>query len=112
MTLDIPDGFPIRPNGYGRYLVGETLLPLESIVYGLRAGCAPELIARSFDNLALGDVLAVQVYYLGHKAPVEAYLCWVDDQNKELRWLMEAKRVTRETNLKAHSWWVKSQIGI
>jgi uncharacterized protein (DUF433 family) len=89
MMLDIPEGFPIYPDGCGGYRVGSQV-PLDLVVHALRAGFTPEQIAAPFPGLRLADVVAVQVYYLNHKDTVDAYLAVLEEEHKRKLRLSEA----------------------
>jgi uncharacterized protein (DUF433 family) len=75
MTLTVAgDAVPIRVDAGGVALVGDTRVPLDTVVYEFQDGAGPEEIVRRFDTLQLADVYAVIAYYLRHKADVDAYL--------------------------------------
>jgi uncharacterized protein (DUF433 family) len=75
MTLTVAgDTVPIRVDARGVALVGDTRVPLDTVIYEFQGGAGPDDIVRRFDTLQLADVYAVIAYYLRHKADVEAYL--------------------------------------
>jgi len=75
MTLSVAgDAVPIRVDARGVAFVGDTRVPLDTVIYEFQDGIGPEEIARRFDTLQLADVYAVIAYYLRHKADVDAYL--------------------------------------
>jgi uncharacterized protein (DUF433 family) len=75
MTLSVAaDTVPIRVDPGGVALVGDTRVPLDTVVYEFQDGTSPEEIVRRFDTLQLPDVYAVIAYYLRNKGDVDAYL--------------------------------------
>src|SRR5262245_49156056 len=75
MTLSVAaDMVPICIDPRGVALVGDTRVPLDTVIYEFQDGTGPEEIVRRFDTLELADVYAVIAYYLRHKPDVDAYL--------------------------------------
>ena len=65
--------------------VGNTRVPLDTVVYEYDKGTSPEEIVHNFPSLDLADVHAVLAYYLRHAAEVRAYLAERERQATELR---------------------------
>jgi uncharacterized protein (DUF433 family) len=65
---------PLRLDPNGTLYVGETRVPLDTVVGVYATGASPEEIVRRFDTLRLSDVYAVISYYLDHREEVETYL--------------------------------------
>jgi uncharacterized protein (DUF433 family) len=65
---------PLRLDQNGTLYVGETRVPLDTVVGVHGMGASPEEIVRRYDTLRLSDVYAVIGYYLEHREEVEAYL--------------------------------------
>jgi uncharacterized protein (DUF433 family) len=65
---------PLRINEQGVLRVGQTRLPLDTVVHVFNEGASPEEIVISYPTLALADVYAVINYYLYNRAEVDAYL--------------------------------------
>lgn len=65
---------PLRLDPNGTLYVGETRVPLDTVIGVHGMGVSPEEIARRYDVLRLTDVYAVIGYYLAHKEEVDAYL--------------------------------------
>ena len=65
---------PLRLDPNGTIYVGETRVPLDTVVGVYGAGVGPEEIVRRYDTLRLGDVYRVVSYYLAHREEVDAYL--------------------------------------
>ena len=68
------DTVPIRIDASGVALVGDTRVPLDTVIYEFQDGTSPDEIVRRFDTLQLADICAVIAYYLRHKRDVDAYL--------------------------------------
>ncbi len=58
----------------GRVRVGDTRVPIDTVLYHHNRGVSPRTIVRSFTTLTLPDVYAVIAYYLQHREEVDAYL--------------------------------------
>lgn len=82
---------PLRMNGDGAILVGETRVPLDTVVGEYEDGATPEEIVHRFSSLDLADVYAVISYYLRHRSEVEAYLKRRREQADEVRRENEAR---------------------
>jgi uncharacterized protein (DUF433 family) len=65
---------PIRINEDGKALIGDTRIPLETVISAFYRGDSPEQIVDSFDVLSLGDVYAVIAYYIKHREAVDEYI--------------------------------------
>lgn len=65
---------PIRFNTDGVALVGNTRVPLQTVISAFHRGDSPEQIVDSFDALTLAEVYAVIAYYLAHRQEVDTYL--------------------------------------
>jgi uncharacterized protein (DUF433 family) len=75
MALSIAvDPVPIRVSADGVALVGDTRVPIDTVVHAFERGWTPETIVRKFPTLRLPDVYAVVAYYLRHTDEVQAYL--------------------------------------
>lgn len=88
MTLNIQtDAPPLRVTKEGVVRVGNTRIPLETVIEMFHEGASAEQVVDSFDVLSLADVFAVFSYYLNHRADVDDYM----RESKE-----DAERVRRE----------------
>ena len=65
---------PLRLDEGGTYRIGQTRVPLETLVSAYLAGHAIARIIECFPMLQLADVYAVLGYYLGHQEEVHQYL--------------------------------------
>lgn len=65
---------PLRLDPNGTLYIGETRVPLDTVVGVYETGASPEEIVRRYDTLRLSDVFAVIGYYLTHRDEVDAYL--------------------------------------
>ena len=58
----------------GRVRVGDTRIPIDTVLYHHKRGVSPRTIVRELPTLALPDVFAVIAYYYQHQEEVDAYL--------------------------------------
>src|SRR6188472_856737 len=65
---------PLRLDPNGTLYIGETRVPLDTVVGVYETGVSPEEIVRRYDTLSLADVYGVLSYYLAHREDVDAYL--------------------------------------
>jgi uncharacterized protein (DUF433 family) len=65
---------PLRLDPNGTLYVGESRVPLDTVVGVYETGASPEEIVRRYDTLRLADVFGVLSYYLAHREEVDAYL--------------------------------------
>lgn len=77
---------PLRSNTDGSVIyVGQTRVPLETIVYLFNTGSTPEEIVVDFPTLSLTDVYQVIGYYLEYRAEVDAYVRQAQAESERLR---------------------------
>jgi uncharacterized protein (DUF433 family) len=86
-----PDTVPLRTNADGVVLVGQTRVPIDTVVYFFNEGDTPETIVDKFSSLDLADVYAVIGYYLRHRPAVDGYLRQRDELAAEVRRETEAR---------------------
>ncbi len=65
---------PLRIDEDGVMRVGQTRVPIDTVVFSFNEGASPEEIVLRYPTLELADVYAVIAYYLKHKAEIESYL--------------------------------------
>jgi uncharacterized protein (DUF433 family) len=65
---------PLRLDETDTLRVGNTRVPIDTVVGAYESGATPEEIVLGFDTLQLADVYAVISYYLEHREEVQAYL--------------------------------------
>ena len=58
----------------GRYVVTDTRVSLDSIVYGFLSGQSAESLAQAFPVLTLEQVYGAIAFYLGHRDELDRYL--------------------------------------
>jgi len=58
----------------GRYMVTDTRVSLDSIVYGFLSGQSAESLAQAFPVLTLEQVYGAIASYLGHRDELNRYL--------------------------------------
>lgn len=76
---------PLRLDPNGTLYVGESRVPLDTVVGVYGMGASPEEIVRRYDALQLADVHRVVSYYLTHREEVDAYLSERRDLAAEVR---------------------------
>jgi uncharacterized protein (DUF433 family) len=87
MTLTAqPEIVPLRSSDDGQMMyVGQTRVPLETVIDTFNEGATPEEIMLRFPALALADIYLVIGYYLNHRAEVEGYLERTRQHHAEVR---------------------------
>jgi uncharacterized protein (DUF433 family) len=85
---------PLRTDSDGVVRVGQTRVPIDTIVTAFELGSSAEEIVQQFPVLALADVYAVIGYYLHHREEVDNYL-------RERRQRAEAVRQATEARYDA-----------
>jgi uncharacterized protein (DUF433 family) len=65
---------PLRLDPNGTLYVGETRVPLDTVVGVYETGATPQEITRRYDTLQLADVFGALSYYFAHREEVDAYL--------------------------------------
>ena len=76
---------PLRTDERGVIRVGETRVPLDTVVYVFNQGASPEEIVLSYTTLTLADVYAVVNYYLHNRTQVDLYLRQREAQAEQIR---------------------------
>lgn len=82
---------PLRTSPQGVVLVGNTRVPLDTVIWAYRAGHRAEEIVEMFDTLKLEEVYAVIAYYLRHRDEVDAYLAQQETESRQIQREAEAK---------------------
>ena len=83
MPLHYDDGGVIR--------VGNTRVPIDTVIEQYKQGATPEQIVERFDVLKLSDVYATIAYYLDHREDIESYLEHGQQERARIRREVEAK---------------------
>jgi uncharacterized protein (DUF433 family) len=92
MTLNIQtDAPPLRLTKEGVVRVGNTRIPLETVIEMFHEGASAEQIVDSFDVLSLADVFAVFSYYLNHRVEVDDYMRASAEDAERVRREVEAR---------------------
>jgi uncharacterized protein (DUF433 family) len=76
---------PLRTDEHGVMRVGETRIPLDTVVYAFNEGASAETIVLSYTTLDLADVYAVINYYLHNRVEVDEYLRHREVEAAEVR---------------------------
>jgi uncharacterized protein (DUF433 family) len=91
-TLNIEiDAPPLHVTKEGVVRVGNTRVPLETVIWTYQEGASPEEIVMHYDVLELADVHAVIAYYLKHREDVDAYIEGVLAESEQVRQENEAR---------------------
>jgi uncharacterized protein (DUF433 family) len=92
MALPIsPQEPPLRTNRDGVILVGNTRVPLETVITVFNLGATPEEIVQQFPSLSLPDVYLVIGYYLQNHADVDEYIRQQQAESARVRQENEAR---------------------
>lgn len=87
---------PLRQAIHGVILVGDTRVPLDTVLWWFNQGDSPEDIVQHFTSLKLADVYAVIGYYLQHREEVDAYLRKRTEELAQIRAEVEAQQPVAE----------------
>lgn len=68
------EAVPLRTDAHGVIRVGETRIPIDTVVHYFLKEYSPEEIVDCFPTLSLGDVYSTIGYYLRHRGEVDRYL--------------------------------------
>ena len=85
------DAPPLRVTKDGVVLVGNTRVPLETVIWTYNEGASAEEIVMQYDALDLADVHAAIAYYLKHRAAVEAYMEGIKAESERVQQENEAR---------------------
>jgi uncharacterized protein (DUF433 family) len=80
---------PLRLDDAGRWRVGGTRIPIETVIIAFQQGSSPEQIVEDFDVLKLADVYQIVGYYLAHKDALDAHIVRYFEEGESLRREME-----------------------
>lgn len=89
------DPAPLRYGEDGTIRIGQTRVPLETVVFAFNEGASAEEIAYRFPSLELADIYATITYYLRHRATVDEYVRGQEGKAQELRRTIEAQQPGR-----------------
>jgi len=93
---------PLRTEADGAIWVGQSRVPLETVIDAFNAGSTPEDIVQDFSSLSLSDTYAVISYYLRHKQAVDSY---IQLREAEVQFLANTfRQSSRATNCEIASW--------
>ncbi len=75
-SFKLDKGIPLRQveGDAPMIYVGDTRVPLETVILTFNRGATPEEIVMQYPALSLSDVYLVIGYYLQHRAAVDAYI--------------------------------------
>jgi uncharacterized protein (DUF433 family) len=82
---------PLRSNDDGVILIGNTRVPLDTVIDAYNDGNTPEDIVRQYTSLDLADVYSTIAYYLHHREAITAYLQQREEHGAAVRRENEAR---------------------
>ena len=74
LTLEPSTTVPLRTDADNTIRIGQTRVPLETLMHSWNSGSSPEEIVEAFPALHLDDVYAVIAYVLRHPDQIKTYL--------------------------------------
>ncbi len=74
LTLEPSTTVPLRTDADNTIRIGQTRVPLETLMHSWNSGSSPEEIVEAFPALHLDDVYAVIAYVLRHPDQIKSYL--------------------------------------
>ena len=96
---------PLKADKDGVMRIGQTRVPLDTVVHAFEQGHTAEEIVSHYPALRLADVYAVIAYYLNHQADVQACLQQQEETAKKTWEQIEAQsdyQAFRERLLACH----------
>ncbi|MDQ3650600.1 MAG: DUF433 domain-containing protein [Acidobacteriota bacterium] len=81
----------LRIDEDGVMRVGQTRVPIDTVVFSFNEGASPEEIVLRYTTLDLADVYAVVNYYLHNKAEVDEYISGREAEGARIRAEMEKR---------------------
>jgi len=98
MTLPLEaEPLPLYTDRDGAIRIGQTRVPLETVVHAFNEGTTAEEIAYRYPTLELADIYATVTYYLRHQAEVDEYLREQEAKARDLRQKIEALQPDRHS---------------
>ncbi len=89
------DPVPLRADGRGGLRIGDSRVPLDTVLHEFENGADPKGIVHGYPTLQLADVYAVIAYYLRHQDEVNGYLGRRRTEAAELRQEIEGRQAGR-----------------
>lgn len=74
LILEPSTTVPLRTDADNTIRIGQTRVPLETLMHSWNSGSSPEEIVEAFPALHLDDVYAVIAYVLRHPEQIKLYL--------------------------------------
>ena len=76
---------PIRFDNSGVARVGQSRVPLQTVIWAFNQGADPEEIVHQFSALNLADVYMTVGYYLQHREEIDQYLQQQQEKSETIR---------------------------
>ena len=96
-------GSYVRADASGAMRIGNSGVPLDSVVAAFDQGHSPEMIRTQYPSLALEEVYGAIAYYLANRKDVDAYLAQQDALWAQWRERTEASPATVVQRLRARA---------
>lgn len=90
LTIEAPS-VPLRIDDDGVMRVGQTRVPIDTVVFSFNEGASPEETALGYTTLELPDIYAVVNCYLHNKAEVDEYISGREAEGARIRAEMEKR---------------------
>ncbi len=82
---------PLSMDEEGVFRVGNTRVPLDTVIEAFEEGLTAEEIVQQYPSLDLSDVYSVIGYYLNHRTEIERYLRGRSVRRREIRQQNESR---------------------
>ena len=85
MVLEIhAQAVPLRTSADGVVYIGQTRVPLETVIAIFNEGISPEEIAMQLPALTLSHIYQTIGYYLAHREEVDAYVAEAERHSQQV----------------------------
>src|SRR5207237_1211471 len=85
LEIHVAEPPPLRVHENGTVYVGQTRVPIDTVIWEYWNGATVEQILCNYDTLRASDVYFTIGYYLRHREEVDAYLEQRQQEAEELR---------------------------
>ncbi len=85
------ESLPLICDADGVIRVGQTRVPLDTVIGAFRTGATPEEIAQQYPSLLLADIYQVIGYCLHNPAAIDEYLSNREIECEEIRLMNESR---------------------
>ena len=89
--LSISEVPPLRQGDHGVIYVGQTRVPIDTVIEAFVDGDSAETIVDCYDVLILSEVYATLAFYLAHRNEVDSYLKDRQSEAEKIRHEIESQ---------------------